>query len=70
MTTKNPESETSQRASKTMFYLMMPTLILAILSFMDSYDLKFGYIIILIVTKILLVYWQYASLKNFIESVY
>ena len=59
-----------RRQNLSFFYLMMPSFLLALVSFISVCSLSFGTTIIIIVTKLLLVIWQGVALKNFIESIY
>ena len=59
-----------RRQNLSFFYLMMPSFLLALVSFISTCNLSFGATIIIIVMKLLLVIWQGVALKNFIESVY
>jgi len=57
------------RKNKTLFFLIFPTFILAVLSFVSVGTSTSTYAI-LIVAKVLLVFWQYITLSNFIEGIY
>jgi hypothetical protein len=67
---KKKVSADDRRQNLSFFYLMMPSFLLALVSFISTCSLSFGATIIIIVMKLLLVIWQGVALKNFIESVY